>query len=227
MLGAVEEQRDKGILKYDLEQAMQRRFGKALYEKLCFGKVAVAGLGGLGSHIAVMLARCGVGQLRLIDFDRVELTNINRQIYELSDIGRYKADALQDKLARINPYLTVYAHIEKVTPDNLQELFADADIVCEAFDDPVQKAMLVNGILTKFPDKPVVAASGVAGFGDCNAIQTHRAFANLYICGDGSCEVSDTLGLLAPRVMVCAGHQANKVIELLANGKPYEMRDKE
>lgn len=226
MLGAVEGQYDKEILKYDLEQAMRRRFGKALYEKLRFGKVTIAGLGGLGSHIAVMLARCGVGQLRLIDFDRVELTNINRQIYELNDIGRYKADALQDRLARINPYLTVYTHIEKVTPDNLRKLFGDAAVVCEAFDDPVQKAMLVNGILTEFPAKPIVAASGLAGFGDCNAIQTHRFWENLYICGDGSSEVSDTLGLLAPRVMVCAGHQANKVIELLAEGKPYEVRDK-
>lgn len=199
-----------------LEQAMRQRMGSELYDRLHCGRIAIAGLGGLGSHIAVMLARCGIGKLRLIDFDYVDITNINRQAYELDDVGYPKAEALRRKLLRINPYLTVHAHIERVTMDNLHCLFKDEEIICEAFDEPEQKAMLVNGILTTFPAKIVVAASGLAGYGDCNDITTRRILPNLYICGDGVSAVEAGIGLVASRVMVCAGHQANKVIQLLA-----------
>ena len=97
-------------------------------------KRQVAGLGGLGSNIAVMLARSGVGELLLVDFDTVDVTNLNRQMYLIPQLGKPKAEALPEILYQINPYLTYRSVCIKVTPDNVKELFSEYPIVCEAFD---------------------------------------------------------------------------------------------
>ena len=76
--------------------------------------------------------------------------------------------------------------------------------------------MLVSGVLEHFPDKPLVAASGMAGLGSANTIRTRRAFGRLYLCGDGASDVSDGLGLMSARVAVCAAHQAHMILRLLA-----------
>ena len=96
--------------------------------------MTIAGLGGLGSNVAYSLARIGVGHLHLIDFDVVDITNLNRQQYFMEHIGMYKTDALKSLLLKINPYLDIRTDCVKVTEENLKELFADAQIVCEAFE---------------------------------------------------------------------------------------------
>ena len=88
-------------------------------------------------------------------------------------------------------------------------------IVCEAFDRPDQKAMLVREILTRCPNTTLVSGNGMAGYGDANEIQTHRMMNRLYVCGDQSTDIEDGIGLMAPRVAVCAAHEANKVIQLI------------
>lgn len=93
----------------------------------------------------------------------------------------YKTDALKSLLLKINPYLDIRTDCVKVTDDNLQELFADATIVCEAFDNPEAKAMLVNGILEHFPEKKLVSATGMAGYGSSNTIITKRIM-KTFIC---------------------------------------------
>ncbi len=179
------------------------------------GSAAIAGLGGLGSNIAVALARIGVGRLRLVDFDIVEPSNLNRQSYYIRHLGMYKTDALSEQLSQINPYITVDTVCERVTEDNIERIFSGFDAVCEAFDGAEAKAMLVNGVLSRIPDAYIVSASGMAGFGDSNSIKTRSLGSRLFICGDGESEAREGRGLMAPRVMICAGHQANKVLELL------------
>ncbi|MDY5577349.1 MAG: thiamine biosynthesis protein ThiF [Lachnospiraceae bacterium] len=191
------------------------RFGKEVYEKLAASRVAVAGLGGLGSHIAVMLARSCVGTLHLIDFDVVDISNLNRQEYYVSHIGRPKTECLREKLKEINPFIQIITDQVKVTEENLESLFREETIVCEAFDSPEAKAMLVNGILEKFPHIRLVSGSGMAGYGDANIIKTRKVFKNFYICGDEVSDSSNGVGLMAPRVSICAGHEANKVIQLI------------
>lgn len=156
--------------------------GKA--EHLSAGRVAIAGLGGLGSNVAYALARIGVGHLHLIDFDVVDITNLNRQQYFMEHIGMYKTDALKSLLLKINPYLDIYTDCVKVTEENLKTLFRDEPIVCEAFDNPEAKAMLVNGILEYFPGKKLVSATGMAGYGSSNTIRTQKLMKNFYLCGD-------------------------------------------
>ncbi len=191
-----------------------KRFGEEVYDKLRDSRVAVAGLGGLGSHIAVMLARSCIGTLHLIDFDVVDISNLNRQEYYVSHIGRPKTECMREKLLEINPFLNIITNQVKVTEDNLKELFQKESIVCEAFDRADQKAMLVNGLLAAFPDIQVISGSGMAGYGDANEITTKKLFSNFYQCGDGVTD-SQNVGLMAPRVSICAGHQANKVLQLI------------
>ena len=137
-------------------------------------KIAVAGLGGLGSNVAVFLTRAGVGHLHLIDFDKVDMTNLNRQHYFISHLGMDKTEALKEQLLQINPWLDIETSCEKVTEENIPRLFQNAGIICEAFDRPQNKAMLVNGCLEHFPEKPLVCASGMGGFGRSNDIVTRQ-----------------------------------------------------
>ncbi len=214
------------ITEVELEAAFDARFPVEIKRKLRNAKVAIAGLGGLGSNIAVMLARSGVGHLLLVDFDVVDVTNLNRQMYLIKHLGLPKADALPGILREINPYLEYKSIRIKVSPENIATVFADYPIVCEAFDKPDQKAMLVEQILARFKDTIVVSGIGMAGIGNSNAIETRQIMKRLYVCGDRSTDVGNGVGLTAPRVAICAGHQAGKVLELIVNDHESDGRMK-
>ena len=203
------------ISREQLDQAFDARFPEEMQTKLRNARVAVAGLGGLGSNIAVMLARSGIGELLLVDFDTVDVTNLNRQMYLIPQLGKPKAEALPEILYQINPYLTYRSVCIKVTPDNVKELFSEYPIVCEAFDKPDQKAMLVRELLMQCPKTTVVSGNGMAGYADANEIRTCQVMKRLYVCGDQSTDVGNGIGLIAPRVAVCAAHEANKVLQLI------------
>lgn len=203
------------ITREELDRAFDARFPAEMKKKLSAASVAVAGLGGLGSNIAVSLARSGVGHLLLVDFDVVDVTNLNRQMYLIPHLGMPKTLALKEILSQINPWLDIQTRQVRVTPQNISEIFAGWPIVCEAFDRPDQKAMLVGTILSSFPDTIVVSGNGMAGLGDTNQIRTVRKMDRLYVCGDGTTGAAPGSGLMAPRVAVCAGHQANKVLQLI------------
>ncbi|MEG0378654.1 MAG: sulfur carrier protein ThiS adenylyltransferase ThiF, partial [Eubacterium sp.] len=183
-------------------------------------RVAVAGLGGLGSHIAISLARTGVGHLHLIDFDVVEPSNLNRQCYRIVHLGMDKTEALKQEIAEINPYIKVTVETIRVTEKNAAGLFKEDDIVCEAFDQPEAKAMLVNTLFSSGSKKVIVAASGMAGSGSSNTIKTRRIAKGFYLCGDGETAAEAGRGLMAPRVSICAGHQANMVLRIIL-GEEY------
>ncbi|MBQ9767222.1 MAG: sulfur carrier protein ThiS adenylyltransferase ThiF [Lachnospiraceae bacterium] len=202
--------------KDEVQKALELRHGAELQRKFSGATVAVCGLGGLGSNIAIALARAGVGKLILIDFDRVDLTNLNRQQYAVSQLGQEKAVALKDILKAVAPYIEVKSHSVRVTENNLAELLSMADVICEAFDRAEEKAMLVNGVLEQLPEKFLVAGSGMAGIGSANSIKTRRVTKHFYLCGDGVSDSAETGGLFAARVMVCAAHQAHMVLRLLA-----------
>ena len=196
--------------------ALNKRHGAPLQEKFSSATVAICGLGGLGSNIAIALARAGIRKLILIDFDRVDISNLHRQQYKATQIGLYKTEALAENLAEIAPYTEVNAVTVKITEENLAALLKDADVVCEALDNAEAKAMLVNGILEQLPDCYLVAASGMAGMDSPNTIQTRKVLKRFYLCGDEVSDAADTIGLVAPRVMLCAAHQAHTVLRILA-----------
>lgn len=195
--------------------ALVDRHGAARQAKFDAARVAVCGLGGLGSNVAFALARAGVGHLHLIDFDRVDPSNLNRQQYAAAQVGMPKAEALRANILAANPFCDVVAEALRVTDENISALLADDDIVCEAFDRAEAKAMLVSGVLEAFPEKPVVAASGMSGLASANAIATRRVSKHLYLCGDGATDVDDNIGLYGARVLVCAAHQATMILRLI------------
>ena len=199
-----------------MREALNIRHGEDLQNKISAVRVAVCGLGGLGSNIAIALARAGVGHLHLIDFDRVDLTNLNRQQYAVGQLGQYKTDALRETLSLVSPYCDVTCDTVRVTEENLPDLLKAEDYICEAFDRAEAKAMLVSGVLEHFPEKYLVAASGLAGLGSANTIQTRRVSQRFYLCGDGTSDSSVGLGLVASRVLVCAAHEANMILRLIA-----------
>jgi sulfur carrier protein ThiS adenylyltransferase len=198
-----------------LEAMMGARHTPKVHERMKSGRVAIAGLGGLGSSVAIMLARLGVGKLLLVDYDVVEPSNLNRQSYDISHLGMKKTEAMKQQLTRINPFIEVREADVKVRSERVPELFCDYDILCEAFDDPKEKAMLINAVLERLPNMRIVASSGMAGYASSNEIQTERRFSRLFICGDMKNEARPGWGLMAPRVQICAGHQANMILRLL------------
>ncbi|MHB8127185.1 MAG: sulfur carrier protein ThiS adenylyltransferase ThiF [Desulfitobacteriaceae bacterium] len=208
---------EKGVMpeQIELESMMVARHTPQVHSQVKAAKVAVAGLGGLGSNIAVMLARTGVGNLLLVDFDVVEPSNLNRQNYYISHLGLPKTVALQQQIKKINPFIKVMIKTVRVEESNVVELFTGYDVICEAFDNPEAKAMLVNTMLELLPDVKIVAASGMAGYTSSNLIKTERKMKNLYICGDFENGAGVGNGLMAPRVQICAGHQTNMVLRLL------------
>ena len=203
------------LTKEEIREALVERHSEEVQSKLDEAKVAIAGLGGLGSNIAFFLTRIGIGHLHLIDFDVVDITNLNRQQYFMEHLGMYKTDALKSLLLKINPYLDIQADCVKVTEENIVDLLRDDSIICEAFDRPEAKAMLVNGVLEHFPEKKLVSATGMAGYGSSNTIRTKRLMKNFYLCGDGVTEPEYGNGLMAPRVVICAAHEANMITRLI------------
>ena len=204
----------------DLEVLMMARHTPGVHEKIKNSCVGIAGVGGLGSNIAVALARVGVGKLVVADFDLVEPSNLNRQHYFIDQIGLPKVLALQESLERINPGVLVKTIPQRITPGNLQDHFSIVDVMVEAFDAADQKTMLISHFLRDCPQIPLVAASGVAGYAPSNTITTRKVAENLYLCGDGVTAAQPGQGLMAPRVGIAAHHQANAVLRLLLGEEP-------
>lgn len=207
----------RGVLptQEEFEQALVSRHTPGVHEKVKQSRVAIAGLGGLGSNIAIMLARIGVGYLRLIDFDVVEPSNLNRQQYFIKQLGMKKTDAMLEIIKDINPFIDVEVIDVYVTEDQVENLFTDVDIVVEAFDGAANKAMLVNSVLSLLPEKYMVAASGLAGYYSNNTIQTKRITDKFYLIGDDVSAAKPGSGLMAPRAALAASHQANTVLRII------------
>ncbi|AII14349.1 ThiS adenylyltransferase [Campylobacter iguaniorum] len=193
-----------------LKEMIAARNSPEVNTALNSAKVGVAGLGGLGSNVAIALARVGVSYLKLVDFDTVDPSNLNRQQYFIKDIGKFKTEALSDTLKLINPFVKVEFETVRLDETNVNLVFENCDIVAECFDNPQSKAMIINNL-----NKTIVAASGMAGYGRSDEIKTIKMAKNLYVCGDLKSAAMIGNGLMAPRVGICAMHQANKILEIL------------
>ena len=200
------------------EEDLLQRNVKGISEKLKKVKVCILGLGGLGSNVAVLLARSGIGYLKLVDFDIVEASNLNRQQYRISHINMKKVEALKSIIKEINPFVEVDILDIKVSKENIHSIVGDIEIVVEAFDRAETKAMILEELLTN-KNKIVVSASGMAGLGSANEIVTKKIKDNFYLVGDNYSDYEEYLGIMSTRVMICAAHQANMVLRLILGEK--------
>ncbi|EUB39443.1 sulfur carrier protein ThiS adenylyltransferase ThiF [Fusobacterium sp. CM1] len=203
------------------EEDLLKRNVKGISEKLKKVKVCILGLGGLGSNVAVLLARSGIGYLKLVDFDIVEASNLNRQQYRISHINMKKVEALKSIIKEINPFVEVDILDIKVSKENIHSIVGDIEIVVEAFDRAETKAMLMEELLTN-TNKIVVSASGMAGLGSANEIVTKKIKDNFYLVGDNYSDYEEYLGIMSTRVMICAAHQANMVLRLILREEKFK-----
>ena len=203
------------------EEDLLKRNVKGISEKLKKTRVCILGLGGLGSNVAVLLARAGIGYLKLVDFDIVEASNLNRQQYRISHINMKKVEALKSIIKEINPFVEVDILDIKVSKENIHSIVGDIEIVVEAFDRAETKAMLMEELLTN-TNKIVVSASGMAGLGSANEIVTRKIRNNFYLIGDNYSDYEEYLGIMSTRVMICAAHQANMVLRLILGEEKFK-----
>ena len=200
------------------EEDLFERNVKGVSKKIKETRVCILGLGGLGSNVAVLLARSGIGYLKLVDFDIVEASNLNRQQYRISHIGLKKTEAIKTIIKEINPFVEVDTLDIKVDRENIHSIVGDIEIVVEAFDRAEIKAMTIEELLTN-KNKIVVSASGMSGLGSANEIITRKVRNNFYLIGDNYSDYEEYLGIMSTRVMLCAAHQANMVLRLILGEK--------
>jgi sulfur carrier protein ThiS adenylyltransferase len=195
---------------FDFDAVTTPYFTDAQRKRIAATRVGVAGAGGLGSNCAHVLVRCGFERLVVADFDVVEPSNLNRQFFFADQVGRSKVEALKENLRRINPALSMTTYQIRLTEESMRQIFAQCDVVVEAFDKAETKAVLVAAFAPA--GKLVVCASGVAGFGDSDRIVTRKVTSTVYQVGDGVSEVGPDCKPLAPCVAISAAKMADVVL---------------
>lgn len=187
----------------------------AIRARLASSHVAIIGCGGLGSNAAMMLVRAGVGELTLVDYDVVDRSNLNRQMYFPDQIGEPKTAALAETLLRLQPNLALHLRQQEATEDNLAVLVEGAQVVIEAADSAEVKAMVANTLLEQRPGLPIVGASGLAGADSANAIRTEELVPGFYMVGDQTSDVGESMPLISSRVVAAAAHEVHMAIRIL------------
>ncbi|MFA6665048.1 MAG: sulfur carrier protein ThiS adenylyltransferase ThiF [Armatimonadota bacterium] len=198
------------------EQALGRYLSRDQLKKIRAVKVGIAGAGGLGSNCAAALVRTGFRHIKIADFDTVDCSNLNRQFYFLRQAGRTKVEALRENLACINPAADIEILPVRMEAKNAAGLFADCHVVVEALDRAEYKKLIVEAYLPS--NKLLVAASGLAGWGDSDRIKVHKVKDNFYIIGDLSTGTGPGAPPLAPCVLIAAAKQADVVLSCTLQG---------
>lgn len=193
-------------------------FSQEQRQRLRSARIGIAGAGGLGSNAAMMLARSGVGHMLIVDGDRVEAPNLNRQQYFPSHVGRLKVEALAELLLTLNPEMEVDARSLWLNEENIPTLLPRADLWIEAVDKAETKALFAS--LAVAAGKTVICASGMGGFG--GFAMKRRSMGFMTVVGDFRSDISQ-LPPLAPRVMQCAAMQADAALEWLLTGNIKEL----
>lgn len=192
------------------EQGIAHYLGEERLRYLQTVTVGIAGCGGLGSNCAMHLVRSGFRRFVLVDDDRIEPSNLNRQAYAAEQVGRLKAEALRDNMRSVNPDVDIKVCIERATGDSMVELFSQCDVIVEAFDRVESKKALVEQFIST--DKVIVTASGIGGYGDTDALCSRQVRENLYMIGDMQTVCNAEQPPLSPRVGIAAAKQADAVL---------------
>lgn len=195
----------------NFERALAEYIGEERLSKIQKVKIGIGGAGGLGSNCAFNLVRSGFRRFKIVDFDVVEASNLNRQFYFSDQIGIPKVKALEQNLKRINPDIAIETGMERITDENVKYVFEDCDAVVEAFDRVEYKTMIVESYYSS--GKLLVAASGLAGWGNSDEIKIRRIHDKFYMVGDFVSEVNGKTPPVSPRVNIAAAKQADIILE--------------
>lgn len=198
-----------------LEQGLTRYFTAEQLDKIHHTGVLIAGCGGLGSNIAQILVRCGFRKLTLIDYDIVDNSNLNRQFFFPNQIGKPKTEALAENLLRLEPNLCLRLQTQRLTGPEVPLLAKGCEVLAEALDEPESKAAFVSWAAST--GKPIVCATGIAGYGHTDQIVVRRVGSRIFAVGDGHTTIKNSPPL-APRVMVAAAKEADLILQLTLEG---------
>lgn len=172
-------------------------------------RIGIAGVGGIGSNVAMHLVRAGVVAFRIVDFDKVEVSNLNRQFYFAHQVGLPKVKALVENLTLIRSDVQIEAIEVCIDETNIGELFHDCDCVVEGFDRAEGKALLLKTFWSS--SKYIVSANGVGG-NDVETIRIYRPKPTIAIVGDFSSDIVNH-PLSSAKVGTVAGMMASLVLE--------------
>lgn len=174
-------------------------------------RVGIAGVGGIGSNVAVNLVRAGCTSLLLVDFDRVDSSNLNRQFYFADQVDSSKVDVLRANLLRIAPDANIEVRDLRLDAVNIVETFAGCQVLVEGFDDPEAKKQLVEAFADC--DLPIVSASGIAGTA-LDGIRVQR-LGNCAVVGDFISDFCEN-SLYGPKISIIAAMIADIVLRKVA-----------
>ncbi|MCX8044933.1 MAG: sulfur carrier protein ThiS adenylyltransferase ThiF [Desulfobacterota bacterium] len=208
--------RNSDTISSEIHLHVHDRQSPAITERLRTACVGIAGCGGLGTVVAEVLARAGIGKLIIVDHDVIEPSNLNRQRYTISQIGMPKVKALAENLTAACPCTNIVPVREFITAENCARIFQPCSIVAECFDSAERKAALVAGLRSALPSCIVVATSGLAGIGPGELIRTVRVSDRFYVVGDMQSDMEQSEGLFASRVGIAASMQAHVIIRIIA-----------
>lgn len=191
-------------------QGLARYFNPNQLMLLANSHIGIAGLGGLGSNLALLLARSGIGKFTLIDRDVVDWSNLNRQQYWPAHVGMKKTDALKSLLENLNPDLQIVTHSIELAEENIPALTGNCPVWVEALDNAETKAMFIDAMArrTEF----FVCASGICGIGGSPILK--KVFSRFHLIGDGESDMQERPPF-APRVSQAAAMMADSVLEYL------------
>jgi sulfur carrier protein ThiS adenylyltransferase len=200
-----------------LHGSLTARLGAERMARIATARIGIAGAGGLGSNCAMHLVRMGFRRFVIADFDRVEVSNLNRQFFFARQVGERKVTALRDNLEAIAPEVEVETHVLRVTAENIGALFDSCDAVVEAFDQVEAKQLLLERYVMR--GTFLVAASGIGGWGDADRIVTRKISSAFYVVGDGITEADDACPPLSAVVSIAAAKQADLVFTHTVSGE--------
>lgn len=170
-------------------------------------KIGIAGIGGIGSNVARHLAQARIEAVKIVDQDLVEASNLNRQFYRMSQVGRKKTDSLAENLREIFPGMIIEKMDMTLGPGDAARVFSDCDIVVEGFDDKALKKMLIEEL--SLTGKTLVSASGIAGR-NLSRVAVKK-MGNCHIAGDLMSDQTD-FELFGPKIILTAALMAGIVL---------------
>ncbi len=203
------------LIRNIFEKSLTHYMDNKILEALQRVRVGVAGVGGLGSNILHCLVRTGIINFTICDFDKVEPHNLNRQNYTCDDIGKYKVNATEQYLKKINADVEINTYTDKIEENNILSIFGNCDVIFEAFDNAIYKKMLFEKFTGS--SKIVVFGNGIAGIDiiDKEPLTIREIKKDIFIVGDNISEVSKNLAPFASKVMAVASLMSAVGIEAI------------
>ena len=205
------------------KQIILKKIGLAGQKKIFSSNVLVAGIGGLGCPLITYLAASGIGKIGILDFDKVELSNLNRQtLFSSSDLGKFKVQQAKKYINKVNKKIKIITFNKKLTSKNIEKILKKFDIICDGTDN-YNTRYLINDYCVK--NKKILVSAAISKFdgqlmkfnfkkkGPC-----YRCFMPEAPAEENNCQ---TEGIFSPVAGIIGSLQANEVLKTILNIKDF------